>query len=199
MNNLKVGFAAVNANPPLGISVAGYYVPRYAQGFLDDIMVKTIVLECGEKKIALISVDNCSIKAELSKPWLEEIEKVTGISQDAIFLSATHTHTGPQIHVSGNEEDDKLISQYTPFLGQRIVNCVQLALADTKPGKMGYIFGWAPERVAYIRRYMMKDGTTFTCPPIDDPNIDHALGELDQRVNVLRFDQEDGETIVLVN
>ena len=199
MNCLKVGFAAVNANPPLGIPVAGYYVPRYAQGFLDDIMVKTLVLECSEKKIALISVDNCSIKAELSKPWMEEIEAVTGISKDAIFLSATHTHTGPQIHVSGNEEDDKLISAYASFLGQRIVNCVQLALADSKPGKMGYIFGWAPERVAYIRRYMMKDGTTFTCPPIDDPNIDHALGELDQRVNVLRFDREGCETVVLVN
>ena len=192
MNLLKVGFSAVNANPPLGISVAGYYIPRYAQGFLDDIMVKTIVLDCNEKKIALISVDNCSIKAEVSKPWMEEIEAVTGISKDAIFLSATHTHTG-------NEEEDKLIAKYTTFLGQRIVNSVQLALADVKPAKMGYIYGWAPERVAYIRRYMMKDGTTFTCPPIDDPNIDHALGELDQRVNVLRFDQENGQTIVLVN
>lgn len=30
MNNLKTGFATVNGNPPLGISVAGYYVPRYA-------------------------------------------------------------------------------------------------------------------------------------------------------------------------
>ncbi len=39
----------------------------------------------------------------------------------------------------------------------------------------------------------------MTCPSIDDPNIDHALGELDQRVNVLRFDREGGETVVLVN
>ena len=199
MNRLKVGFAAVNANPPLGIPVAGYYVPRFAKGFLNDIMVNALVLECGDKKIALISVDNCSIKAELSKPWMEEIEAVTGIPKDNIFLSATHTHTGPQIHVTGNEEEDKLISAYASFLGQRIVNAAQLALADSKPAKMGYIFGWAPERVAYIRRYMMKDGTTMTCPPIDDPNIDHALGTLDQRVNVLRFDREGGETVVLVN
>ena len=199
MNNLKVGFSAVNANPPLGIPVAGYYVPRFAKGFLDDIMVKALVLQCGDKKIALISVDNCSIKEHLSKPWMEEIEAVTGISKDNIFLSATHTHTGPQIHVSGNEEEDKLISAYATFLGQRIVNAAQLALADCKPAKMGYIFGWAPERVAYIRRYMMKDGTTMTCPPIDDPNIDHALGTLDQRVNVLRFDQENGQSLVLVN
>ena len=199
MNNLKVGFAAVNANPPLGIPVAGYYVPRFAKGFLNDIMVNALVLECGDKKIALISVDNCSIKEHLSKPWMEEIEAVTGIPKDNIFLSATHTHTGPQIHVTGNEEEDKLISAYASFLGQRIVNAAQLALADSKPAKMGYIFGWAPERVAYIRRYMMKDGTTMTCPPIDDPNIDHALGTLDQRVNVLRFDREGGETVVLVN
>ena len=199
MNRLKVGFAAVNANPPLGIPVAGYYVPRFAQGFLNDIMVNALVLECGDKKIALISVDNCSIKAELSKPWMEEIEAVTGIPKDNIFLSATHTHTGPQIHATGNKEEDKLICAYASFLGQRIVNAAQLALADTKPAKMGYIYGWAPERVAYIRRYMMKDGTTMTCPPIDDPNIDHALGTLDQRVNVLRFDREGGETIVLVN
>ena len=199
MNNLKVGFSAVNANPPLGISVAGYYKPRFAKGFLDDIMVKALVLQCGDKKIALISVDNCSIKEHLSKPWMEEIEAVTGIPKDNIFLSATHTHTGPQIHVTGNEEEDKLISAYASFLGQRIVNAAQLALADSKPAKMGYIYGWAPERVAYIRRYMMKDGSTMTCPPIDDPNIDHALGTLDQRVNVLRFDREGGETIVLVN
>lgn len=64
---------------------------------------------------------------------------------------------------------------------------------------MGFAQGWAPERVAYIRRYKMKDGTTMTCPPVGDPNIDHPLGELDQRVHVLRFDQENGESIVLVN
>ncbi len=199
MNHLKVGFAAVNANPPLGISVAGYYKPRYAKGYLDDIMVKTLVLVSGDKKIALISVDVCGIKAELSRPWFERIEAVTGIPVDNIFLSATHTHTGPQIHPTGIEEDDKVITAYAFFLGERVVNSVQLALNDIKPAKMGYICGWAPERVAYIRRYMMKDGTTMTCPPVDDPNIDHPLGTLDQRVNVLRFDREGGETVVLVN
>jgi hypothetical protein len=45
----------------------------------------------------------------------------------------------------------------------------------------------------------MKDGTTMTCPPINDPNIDYPLGELDQRVHVLRFDQENGQSIVVMN
>jgi hypothetical protein len=45
----------------------------------------------------------------------------------------------------------------------------------------------------------MKDGSTMTCPPINDPNIDHPIRELDQRVHVLRFDREGAESVVLVN
>lgn len=39
---------------------------------------------------------------------------------------------------------------------------------------------------------MMKDGTTCTCLPINDPNIDHHMDELAQRVHVMRFYQENG-------
>ena len=35
MSNFQVGYAYVNINPPLGIAIAGYYVPRYASGFYD--------------------------------------------------------------------------------------------------------------------------------------------------------------------
>jgi len=45
----------------------------------------------------------------------------------------------------------------------------------------------------------MKDGSAMTCPPINDPNIDHPIGTLDQRMHILRFDREGGESIVLAN
>lgn len=200
MNNLKVGFSTVNVTPSLGHYIAGYFIPRYAKGILDELVVNTLVLECGEQKIALISVPTSSIPKDISDPWAEKVEAVTGIPRKNIFLSATHTHTGPLIR---NKENDEAMTErviaYRAFLSERIANAVQLALADVKPARMGYIYGYAPERVAYIRRYKMKDGSTFTCPPINDPNIDHPIGELDQRVNVLRFDREGGETIVLVN
>jgi len=31
MNNLKVGFGRGNINPPMGISIRGYYKLRYAE------------------------------------------------------------------------------------------------------------------------------------------------------------------------
>ena len=200
MNKLKVGFATVNVAPPLGIPIQGYYIPRHAKGFLDDPVVDVLVLECDDNRVAMISIPVCTFPKALSDPWMERIEAVTGIAKSNIFLSATHTHTGGGVRPNGKgDAEEEMITAYRDFMGQRVVDAVKLAIDNIKPAKMGYITGWAPERVAYIRRYLMKDGTTFTCPPIDDPNIDHALGELDQRVHVLRFDQEDGQTIVLVN
>ncbi len=200
MNNLKVGYSRVNITPPLGIGVMGYYVPRFASGVLDDLRIITLVLECNGKKIALISADHCGLEKKTLERMLSAIERETELNRNQVFLSATHTHTGGLLEPTNHFEcDTALIDEYANLFERRLVDGVKLALKDIKPAKMGYIFGWAPERVAYIRRYMMKDGTTFTCPPIDDPNIDYPIGTLDQRVNVVRFDREGDDTIVLFN
>jgi len=199
MSDFKVGFSTVNVNPPLGIGIAGYFIPRYAKGFLDDLDLRTLALSLGDKQIVMISIPNCN--NFFADKCAEAIEKATGLSRDNLFIAATHTHTGPRTKPSAEttEEDLVLINKYLDFLIERMIDATKLALADLRPAKMGYIYGWAPERVAYIRRYKMKDGSTMTCPPINDPNIDHPIGTLDQRVNVLRFDREGAESIVLVN
>ena len=199
MNKLNVGFAKVNINPPLGIDVRGYFIERYAKGFLDDLEVNTLILSCDDKKIAFICADLCGFSTPDSIDARKIVAEKTGIPFDCIFLSATHTHTGPQNNTAANSPNIEMIKEYAKFLYDRIADSVQMALADIKPAKMGYITGYAPERVAYIRRYKMKDGSTMTCPPINNPEIDHPIGELDQRVHVLRFDQVDGKSIVIVN
>ncbi|MBR7182311.1 MAG: hypothetical protein IKD28_05990 [Clostridia bacterium] len=200
MNNLTVGFAKVNINPPMGHAIYGYYVPRFVKGFLDDVEVSAMVLGCGEECVALVSVDVCGVATSLVGEWSAAIETATGIPADNVIISATHTHTGGLL--IPNEmfaADDDMTHRYGTFVGERVTDAVRLALADSKPARMGYIVGYAPARVAYIRRYQMKDGSTMTCPPINDPNIDHPIGTLDQRVNLLRFDREGASTVLLVN
>ena len=200
MSSFKAGYASVNINPPLGIGIYGYYVPRFAKGFLDDLEASALTLSLGEKKVALLAIDNGGIDRDIVEEYCENIEKATGINKENIFISASHTHTGPLVKVTDMfEADETPVNNYVRFLGERLIDAVKLSLADLKDAKMGYAVGSAPDKVAYIRRYKMKDGTTMTCPPIDDPNIDHPIGELDQRVNVLRFDRNGGESIVLVN
>ena len=74
MNNFQAGYASVNINPPLGIAVAGYYVPRYASGFYDDLTASALSLAMGEKKFLIISVDCCSIANDLAAKYLAAIE-----------------------------------------------------------------------------------------------------------------------------
>lgn len=201
MSSLKVGFSRVFITPKLGIGIDGYYIPRFAKGILDDLEASVLLLECNDTRVALISVDLLGIDYDLIKEICKKIEAETKINKDCIFISATHNHTGPLTGPTNffSVSNDLPAIKYRSFLKEKIVEAVKIALSDLKDAKMAYIVGYAPERVAYIRRYMMKDGTTFTCPPINDPNIDYPLGTLDQRINVVRFDRVDSPTVILVN
>lgn len=156
-----------------------------------------------ENVILMLSIDCCEFKTTESLEYREYISEKTGVPLKNIFLHTTHTHTGPfttadtELAFEGMDED--MISEYSHFIKVRMADASNAAIKDLKPAKMGFIIGQAPERVAYIRRYKMKDGSTWTCPPINDPNIDHAIGTLDQRVNVIRFEREGADSIALVN
>ena len=97
MSKFQVGYASVNINPVLGCGIHGYYIPRYAKGFLDDLEAHGVMLAMGDTKIAMISIDLCELMAPLVNRYRAAIEKATGIKSENIFLSCTHTHTGPLI------------------------------------------------------------------------------------------------------
>ena len=203
MNNFKAGYARVNINPPLGSALFGYYVQRLARGYLDDLEAFALALEKDGKKFIIISIDNCSINKPLVDKLTAAIADATDIPRENILISATHTHTGPFTSKPGGfaagENEDEKVERYVEFLVNRIKDLARLALQTLKPAKVGYAIGHAPDRIAYIRRYRMKDGSVQTCPPVEDPNIDGPIGTLDQRVNVIRFDREGAESVVILN
>ena len=200
MSTFSIGYAEVNINPKLGIGISGYYIPRLAKGFLDDLQASCLALSLNGNSVLLLNVDHLGLMPVESVRYRQRIAAATGVPFENLFLTATHSHTAPladtELFCYGEEKD---IREYADILGQRLVEVAKLAVSDLKPGRMGFCTGYAPERVAYIRRYRMKDGTTMTCPPIDDPNIESPIGTLDQRVHVLRFDREGEQSIVLVN
>ena len=200
MSNFKVGYASVKINPPLGAPLFGYYVPRFVKGYIDDLEACATAFSLNEKTAILISVDSGGIQKGLIEEMCIGIEKETGINKNDVIICATHTHTGPCNYENDMfEMDFKPVREYADFLCKKVIELASLAISDLKPAKMGYGTVKAPDRIAYIRRYKMKDGTTMTCPPIDDPNIDYPIGELDQRVHVIRFDRENAESLIIMN
>ena len=195
MNILQAGFARVNVTPMLGIGMAGYFVPRKADGVLDELEINAMALRCGQTSVVLLSIDHCGIVKEVLNPMRQHICDVTGRPWEAIYIHATHTHTGPYLRVNAT---DPLEIEYAEFVKKRFADAASMALADLKPARLGYGIGTAPN-VAFMRRFRMKDGSVRTNPGVDNPDILHPIGEVDERVNVLRIDREGGDSLVLVN
>ena len=206
MNKLQAGFSRINVTPPLGIPVVGYFKPRFAEGVLDELEVNALALAVEDKKVVLLSVDNCGFSEVVANSYRDHICEVTGLPADCVFLHATHTHTGPStcptydhdLVLLSEYENHPLLPEYFYFLRRKVADAALLALKDLKPAKMGWAVGEAP-KVAFVRRFRMKDGKVRTNPGVGNPDILHPIGDVDERVNVLRFDREGAESIVLAN
>lgn len=192
-NVLQAGYAKANINPPMGINIAGYYKVRIADGILDDLEIVGLALKANDKTVLFMSIDHCGVKMNYIKKFKAAITERTGIEEDAIFMSATHTHTGPAFGLNNPLEDS-----YIDFVATRFADVAQFAIEDLKPAKMGQGQGLAPN-ISFVRRFRMKDGTAKTNPGVNNPDIVAPIGDVDERVIVLRFDRENADTIVLVH
>lgn len=210
MNCLKAGFGRVDITPMLGIPMEGYFSPRFVECILDDLELNVLALEAGDARILLISIDNCEIYGDVLDAYRRHVSDVTGVPEDAIFIASTHTHTGPCLISETaaanytmfgeplNLAQQELIGEYRQFVYRRIADAAIAAIADLKPAKMGTAVGHAPD-VAFVRLFRMKDGTARTNPGKGNPDILCPIGDVDDRVNVLRFHREAAEDLVLVN
>ena len=194
MNKLQAGFSRVDVTPPLGIAINGYFVPRNAEKILDALEVNCIALGCGDKKVVLMSIDNLGIAQKLLLPMRQAIREATGLPLEAIYVHATHSHTAGAITPMLENEENL---EYRDFVQAKLVEAALLALADLQPARMGWGVGQAP-KVAFVRRFRMKDGSVRTNPGTNHPDIVAPIGEVDERVNVLRFDRET-DSLVLMN
>ena len=195
MSNLKAGFSRANINPPMGIPIRGYFKPRFAEAILDDLEVNALALQLGDVTTLLITVDHCGLEQKITDAFRNAASEASGVPADNVFISATHTHTAPEVLL---ETENELIKEYTTFVQRRIADVSKFAVSDLKDAKMGFGKGKAPN-VAFVRRYRMKDGSVATNPGVNNPNIVHPIGDIDDSVNVLRFDREGADTIVFVN
>lgn len=195
MNSLKAGFARVDITPMMGIDIAGYFVKRVADGVLDTLEANALAVEAGGEKAVMVVIDHCGLDKQYLGKYRTMISEKTGLRRENIMLTVTHTHTGPCLNP---DTTDPLQLEYDTFLGHRVTDAAAAALEDLKDAKLGIAVGNAPN-IAFIRRYVMKDGTIKTNPGVNNPDIVKCAGETDERVNVIRFNRGDAGDIVFVN
>ncbi len=192
---MKAGFASVDITPPLGTCLCGHFNRRPADGLHDPLLAQVMVLDDGESRVALIGTDLVAVQAEMTAAVRESVHRATGIAPECTMLWATHTHAGPYTRMGGGDERD---DEYIEVLEKTLAGAVQAAAGDLRDVELKVAWGHE-ERIAFNRRYRMKDNTVATNPGVGNPNILRVDGPMDPTVGCLYVTDATGLVGCLMN
>lgn len=89
---LRAAAGKLDITPKTAVFMAGYGMNRKSTDAHDPLMARCLVLESGRTRIAFVSCDLLGVP----RYQIEKIRAmVKSVSAEHLFLSATHTHSGP--------------------------------------------------------------------------------------------------------
>lgn len=163
---MRAGFGKVELPVPDGVEMAGYGNREGGTaGVHEPLYVRALVLEVGSERVALCSVELCWVLDETVAVARERLAARGAVPAERLFVSATHTHSGPL-------DTDRACfpDGVAPFIEQAVAQaCERLAPARVGAG-WGMLYGHALNR----RRF-------------EDP--------VDPAVFAIRVDSEEGDPL----
>ena len=177
-SNLRAGVAKVDITPDVsqGLDVVGHR--RKVFKVRDPLRAGVLVLDDGETKAAIVTLDTIGAWDEMVALARERIQQLTDIPAGNIMVTASHNHSGPGFDresVWGRDLIDKLG-----------------AAAKNATGTMRLVsIGYDEDRIGFgINRRKVIDGRAVVRLNPEGPN--------DPRVKVLRFDDGTSLTPLVV-
>ncbi len=194
MSNFKAGFARLDITPPLGVNMSGYYSQRKAEGILDNLYASTVSVHDGSSTAVIINLDVIGISKGKMLTYRKAIAEKNSMPFEAVFISCTHTHTGPVMDTKLYEEDPA----YSDYLQRKLCDAATIAIADLKPATVSIGRSTAPG-ISFVRRFRMKDGSVKTNPGFGNSDVLEPIGTPDESVQLVRIQRENATEILLVN
>lgn len=203
---LKVGAAKVDISPELGIQIAGDIGRRRpCTGVKEPIYARALVLEQDGRRYCILSLDVLAI----DNPWADEIRRraqaAYGLPPEAVMIHITQNHAAPSIGNHFCRDECNLFpaehqwlrggdARYNEPAVRGTVEAIGEAIGRLEPVRVSA--GRAVDgRVAFNRRFVMRDGTAVCHPPSCSPKILHVEGPTDPEVGVVTFTAGDGHVI----
>jgi neutral ceramidase len=192
---LQAGVAMVDITAPIPFRMHGYFYERLSTGIKDPLYARAIVFKQGKESAALVFCDLVGIPAAQTTPARKQASEATGIPIEHIAVTGTHTHTGPQFFMSLNDyfhekavakfgKDPYDAEDYRKELSDKIANAIVQANKAVAPVEMKAGFA-REERLAFNRRYHMKDGSVRFNPKVNNPDIIGPAGPIDPQVGII--------------
>jgi len=186
MSTIRVGCGASEITPGLGVSMAGYFHDRRATAIHDKLYAKAMIFDHGEVCAGLLCCDVICISKDEIALIRESISRETGMKGENVMICATHTHTGPRTRSFRISEDAEATFKWLEGFPEQAAQAAVKAMENLEPCQIsGGVF--LENRIAFNRRYHMKDGTVQTNPGYRNPGIIEPAGPIDPEVGVISF------------
>ena len=196
---LKAGFAERDITPAIGMEMPGGYGKVFHQKLHDPCKVRAAVFDDGTNRVALVGVDALMVPRSLVESARAAIRTKCGIVENSIMIGASHSHSSgptgmvqpgqfdsasPLVRSLAYEKSSGANASYLVRVREQIVTAVCEANAKRREVRCGIGTG-EENKVAFNRRFQMKNGLTFTHPGKGNPDIVQAAGPTDPSVGVL--------------
>lgn len=174
-----------------GIFLAGFGSNRLATGCNDDLWARTVVIDDGERKISMTSVDLVGYLQHGTYYGFKKAENLvpTDLGIDTFVYSTTHQHEGPDsMGLWGFREfEDGKFPRYLRFVDRMIARSIELAAAPENMREAAGVFAASttPDEDPALLGLQVRTG----CRP---PWF------FDDELRALRFADAGGETIATV-
>lgn len=195
----KAGFAERDITPEVGMEAPGGYGKAYHKVIHDPCKVRAAVFDDGSARAAIVGIDALGIRRETVEKVRRAIEARTGIPAGSILIGASHSHSsGPIVWIMPGEFDGasplvkRLAYEESTCVDPKYLARVETALVDAVAEADGRrvearagVGAGVEDRVAYNRRFLMRDGRAITHPGQNNPDIVEPAGPVDPTVGVI--------------
>jgi len=136
----------VTPDPLLPVS-GGVGIPNPVSEKKGDLFVRCLVLEKGETRVAIVSIDNLGWPSVLSE---KVYGLVKGIPAENILIGATHTHSAPDAYGFTDDNGNSGVDlQYLDWCAQQMADAINEALDKLEPAVLKIAVGEAKGKIAY--------------------------------------------------
>lgn len=182
-----IGFAANPITPPAGVHLAGYALRKQGNiGVLDPVFCRALAIADGHAGAVILSCDLLGLERDDIQKIKTAIRRQTGLATEAIFIAATHTHSGPaSMHTIGIGDRDEAWME--GCLRVIIATAVQ-AWQRRQPGSLR--LGIGETDIGVNRRGKIRQGSIHPAP---DPR-----GTVDRTLTVLWMELQQSGTATLM-
>lgn len=130
---LRAGVAEIVITPPIGVELQGYGIDltRRSTSVHDDLMAQALVLDDGQTRTAIITVDLMGVAVDFTQLVRQQIESQIGIPGTNVMLACSHSHTAAG--TLPNRGIGRVDAQYTRILVRYLTGAVAAAAAKLEP------------------------------------------------------------------